>query len=163
MIVQGKAATQRNVLYQIATAIEDHQLLIGASLIASSVGLWCLRSEPERQVYTLTLQPTEAEPSQKHIDFTKEQFHSAKSVEPSHFIEMSNGDVLAFRPTHYPLTVENSIAGVPLGEATIPVEVVEISVNGEKQGYFDFHQDKFIPSNIMTVEQELVAALRDIR
>lgn len=150
---------QQGVFHQAVVAIEQNQLAIGASLIAGSISFWCLHGKPERQVFTLTFQPESLESAKKYIDFTKTQFQKGTSIEPSQSVEMSNGEVLSFRPTLYPLTSETKVAGVSLRRKTIPVEVVEIWANGEKQGFFDFKQNKYVASSTNDVGQKVIAAI----
>lgn len=152
---------QQGVVHQAAVAIEQNQLAIGASLIAGSISFWFLHGQPERQVFTLTFQPESLESAKKYIDFTKTQFQSGISIEPSQGVEMSNGEVLSFRPTLYPLTSETKLAGLSLKRKTIPVEVVEIWANGKKQGYFDFKQKKYVASSTDDVGQKVIAAIDD--
>lgn len=150
---------QQGVVHQAVVAIEQNQLAIGASLIAGSISFWFLHGQPERQVFTLTFQPQSLESAKKYIDFTKTQFQNGMSIEPSQWIEMSNGEVLSFRPTLYPLTSETKIAGLALRRKTLPVEVVEIWADGEKQGYFDFKQNKYVASSNDDVGQMVSAAI----
>jgi hypothetical protein len=150
---------QQDVVHQAVVAIEQNQLAIGASLIAGSISFWCLHGKPERQVFTLSFEPESLETTKKYIDFTKNQFQVGVSVEPSQFVEMSNGEVLSFRPTLYPLTSETRVVGVSLRRKTIPVEVVEIWADGEKQGYFDFRQNKYVASSTNDVGQKVIAAI----
>lgn len=152
---------QHDVVHQAVFAIEQNQLAIGASLIAGSISFWCLHGKPERQVFTLTFQPESLETAKKYIDFTEIQFQSGMSIEPSQAVEMSNGEVLSFRPTLYPLTSEMKIAGTTLRRKTVPVEVVEIWADGEKQGYFDFRQNKYVASSTNDMGQKVIAAIDD--
>ena len=152
---------QHGVVHQAVVAIEQNQLAIGASLIAGSMSFWALHGKPERQVFTLTFQPESLETAKEYIDFTKEQFQIGVSVEPSQFVEMSNGETISFRPTRYPLTSDLKIAGVSLKQKTEAVEVVEIWADGEKQGYFDFRQNKYVASNTEDIGQKVIAAIDD--
>lgn len=152
---------QQGVVRRAAITIEQNQLAIGASLIAGSISFWCLHGKPERQVFTLTFQPDSLESAKKYIDFTKTQFQFGVSVEPTQSVEMSNGEMLSFRPTLYPLTSETKIAGIAFRHKTIPVEVVEVWAHGEKQGYFDFKQNKYVASSTTDVGQKVIAAIDD--
>jgi len=152
---------QQDAVHQVAVAIEQNQLAIGASLIAGSMSFWVLHGQPEKQVFTLTFQPDALETAKKYIDFTKDQFQVGTTVELSQSVEMSNGEVLSFRPTRYPLTSEFKIAGVALRRKTLAVEVVEIWADGEKQGYFDFRQNKYVASSTNDTGQKVIAAIDD--
>ncbi|NJO43109.1 MAG: hypothetical protein HC865_21515 [Cyanobacteria bacterium RU_5_0] len=140
---------ERGGLYHAISALEEHQRVIGMTLIMGSIGGLWLRGTPEQQVYTITLQSTTSESTPRHIDFTKPQFQPEMGVETSRSVEMSNGDILEFRPTYYPLTMETKIAGITLAESTTSVEVAEVWVNDEKQGFFDFRQDKYVASHLI--------------
>jgi hypothetical protein len=131
MVLYISEALRRSVPYRAASAIEEHRRVISISLIAGSIGFWFMQLGAEKQTYTVTLPPDasptgEAKTSEKYIDFPKEDFQVGAVVEPTHTIETSRGDRLAFRPTQYPLTVDTKVAGFALKQSQIPVNVVEV-------------------------------------
>ncbi|WAL62009.1 hypothetical protein [Thermocoleostomius sinensis] len=165
MVLYISEALRRSTPYRAASAIEEHRRVIGISLIAGSIGFWCMQLGTEKQTYTVTLPPNsfstgETHTAEKYIDFPKEDFKMGTVVEPIHTIETSRGDRLAFRPTQYPLTVDTKLAGFLLRQSQILVNVVEVWINGEKQGYFDFYQDRFVTSNTENAKQQTIADLR---
>jgi hypothetical protein len=164
MVLYISEALRRSVPYRAASAIEEHRRVISISLIAGSIGFWCMQLGAEKQTYTVTLPPDsldteKSNASEKYIDFPKEDFRMGAVVEPTHTIETSRGDRLAFRPTQYPLTVDTKVAGFLLRQSQIPVNVVEVWINGEKQGYFDFYQDRFVASSRENAKQHTIAEL----
>jgi hypothetical protein len=165
MVLYISEALRRSIPYRTASAIEEHRRVIGISLIAGSIGFWFMQLSSEKPTYTVTLPPDslnftgEDDTTEKHIDFPKEDF-KVGAVEPTYAIETSRGDRLAFRPTQYPLTVDTKVAGFSIRRSQVPVNVVEVWVNGEKQGYFDFYQDRFVASNSEKVKEQDVAKLR---
>jgi hypothetical protein len=159
MVLYISEAMRRSVPYRVASAIEEHQAVISLSLIAGSIGFWCMQLASEKPTYTVTLPPESSDSTEKHIDFPKEDFKVGTVIEPSYAIETNRGDILAFRPTQYPLTVNTKLAGFSLRQSQIPVNVVEVWVNGEKQGYFDFHQDRFVSSDIQKARKQNVAGI----
>jgi hypothetical protein len=161
MVLYISEAMKRSVSYKAASAIEEHRQIIGISLIAGSVGFWFMHlMSDKQQTYAVTLPPGSEESTespQRQISFPKEDFKAGAIVEPTYAIETSRGDTLSFRPTQYPLTVETKMAGLSFNRSQIPVKVVEVWVNGEKQGYFDFHQDRFVAENMEKAEQQNIA------
>jgi hypothetical protein len=138
----------RGILYEIVTTIENYQAMLGGLLIASSLGLLCLETKSERQIYTLKLPSTDLDQDTNYIDFTKQQFTSGTPMEVSYAVETNRGTTIVLRPTHYHLTVTTKTARIFSAASVKAVKVVELWSNGEKQGYFDFHQNKYIIADV---------------
>jgi hypothetical protein len=140
----------KGVLYQIGTATEDYQGVISGLLFAitGAIVCWGSQKKPETHFYTLKLQPISPDASMRYAHFSKQQFKAETQVEAFQTAEMSNGKTLTLRPAYYPLTVENKVAGISLGKTTKPTEVVELWLDGEKQGFFDFHQNKYVLNDL---------------
>ncbi|GAB4386503.1 MAG: hypothetical protein Kow00121_53220 [Elainellaceae cyanobacterium] len=141
---RGYAGFERDALYKIATALEDYQLGVFVPLIVGSVCLLYWFGEEPQSVYTVKFQPATTKDSPRYVDFTEQQFEANLSVENAYAVEMSHGKTVGLRPTSYPLTVSKEVAGISLGKATLPAQVVEFWVNGKKRGYFDLQQNKYI-------------------